>query len=243
MNSVGEQSHTPRTMRYPEGDPRNRRQWKPWYKRYWIIRGRRREDKIARYVILIGSTLALLPFVFVLASPQQRGTVYLPYVTGAQPDAAAETLDLVNAARAVAGCPPLVPNPHLQQAARDWSEHMAVDDVFAHRDLAELQNRYGYAGTFAGENIAAGYATPAEVVSGWLDSPGHRANILNCRYTESGIGYVLVNPDGGRLQYEYYWTQNFGGTIGNAQQGIAADTVQWNAPEGLVNPQTQAPSP
>ena len=55
----------------------------------------------------------------------------------------------------------------------------------------------------AGENIAMGYATPQAVVNGWMNSPGHRANILNASFTRIGVGYVA---DGN------HWTQMFIGT-------------------------------
>ena len=54
--------------------------------------------------------------------------------------------------------------------------------------------------TTAGENIAMGYAAPAAVVAGWMNSEGHRANILSSAYTKIGVGYVA---DG------HYWTQQF----------------------------------
>jgi len=56
-----------------------------------------------------------------------------------------------------------------------------------------------------GENIAAGYDTAAEVVSGWMDSPGHRANILNASYTSIGVGYAFSSG----TTYEHYWAQIF----------------------------------
>lgn len=233
--------------RYPEGDPRNRRQWKPWYKRYWIIRGRRREDRIARWIVICGAALALAPVVYVIASPEPTTSAYLPYIIGGgQRDAATEVLDRVNAARKNAGCPPLTPNPQLQQAASDWSQHMADADVFAHRNLAQLHDIYGYTGAATGENIAAGYPTPDAVVAGWLASPGHRANILNCNYTDSGIGYTSRTPDGGQLRYGVYWTQNFGipqGTGISGESGTDGSAETWNAPEGLIDPAAPAPQP
>ena len=52
-----------------------------------------------------------------------------------------------------------------------------------------------------GENIAAGYASPEAVMSGWMNRSGHRANILNCNYTEIGVGYAYVADDPGTVQY------------------------------------------
>ena len=58
-----------------------------------------------------------------------------------------------------------------------------------------------------GENIAAGYASPEAVMSGWMNSSGHRANILNCNFTEIGVGYAYAANDPGTIQYRHYWTQ------------------------------------
>src|SRR5947208_9975929 len=143
---------------------RDLRQWKPWYKRYWLIRGRRREDKIARLVV-VGVVLAIAPFVFILAAPASPTQIYIPLI--AHPPATTardDVLALVNAERARAGCGPLVRQPQLDRAAQDWSMHMANEDVFVHRSLDQLTSVYGYAFSYAGENIAAGYTTPQAVM-------------------------------------------------------------------------------
>lgn len=126
-----------------------------------------------------------------------------------------EVLNLVNQHRAAgADCGsagsfdpagPLTMNDALRCAARNHSLDMAVRDYFDHYspegdgpgvrlDLA------GYAGSSWAENIAWGYATPAAVVAGWMNSPGHCANIMRPHLTETGVGYYE-----GRL-----WTQTFG---------------------------------
>jgi uncharacterized protein YkwD len=61
--------------------------------------------------------------------------------------------------------------------------------------------RAGYTWSAYGENVAYGYATPEQVMNGWMNSPGHRANILNCSFKEIGVG--LAQPGS-------YWTQDFG---------------------------------
>ena len=63
-----------------------------------------------------------------------------------------------------------------------------------------MLSSFGISYRAAGENIAIGYATPEAVVNAWMNSPGHRANILNPSYTQLGVGYVA---DGS------YWTQEF----------------------------------
>jgi uncharacterized protein YkwD len=62
----------------------------------------------------------------------------------------------------------------------------------------------GYTFSIAAENIAAGQRTPQDVTAGWMNSPGHRANILNCSLVHIGVGYAV----GGT--YGTYWTQDFG---------------------------------
>jgi uncharacterized protein YkwD len=66
-----------------------------------------------------------------------------------------------------------------------------------------MMKQYGIQFSSAGENIAAGQKTPEEVVNGWMNSEGHRANILNGKFTTIGVGYV----EGG--SYGSYWTQEF----------------------------------
>jgi len=124
---------------------------------------------------------------------------------------AARVLDLTNAERQNAGLPPLAPSPQLTQAAQTYSQVLASSDCFAHTcgpvpDFAARDAQAGYA-TFRdiGENIAAGYATPEEVVAGWMASPGHRENILSPDFTDMGVGMVS-----GGGQYGIYWTQEFG---------------------------------
>lgn len=69
-----------------------------------------------------------------------------------------------------------------------------------------MMQKYGIHYKSAGENIAAGQRTPDEVMQAWMNSSGHRANILNAKYTELGVGYYK----GG--SYGVYWVQEF---IGN----------------------------
>jgi uncharacterized protein YkwD len=127
---------------------------------------------------------------------------------------AEEVVALTNAERAKVGCPALAPSTQLNQAAQGHSTDMAVNDYFSHTSLDgrtpwDRILATGYTYTTAAENIAAGYSTPAAVVSGWMNSSGHRANILNCALTEIGVGYVYYTPDTGSVNYQHYWTQVF----------------------------------
>jgi uncharacterized protein YkwD len=117
-------------------------------------------------------------------------------------------LTLVNAERAKAGCSPLTENAKLTKAAQDHSQDMADHQNMSHTgsdgsSMADRLTRVGYAFRTAGENVAYGYSSPESVMDGWMNSPGHKANILNCAFKEIGIG--LAQPG-------FYWTQDFGAT-------------------------------
>jgi uncharacterized protein YkwD len=121
----------------------------------------------------------------------------------------AEVVRLTNVQRAGNGCAALSANTTLTAVAQAHSADMAAHDYFSHdsqdgRSPFDRMQSAGYAFSAAAENIAAGQRTPASVVDGWMHSDGHRANILNCTYTEIGVGYAT----GG--SYGTYWTQDFG---------------------------------
>lgn len=124
---------------------------------------------------------------------------------------AARVLALVNRERVAAGCEALVPDETLMQVALLHSEDMAAQRFLAHegsdgRTPAQRLLDRGYQFQLMAENVAAGQPTPEEVVEGWLASPDHRANILNCALRETGIG-VAEAPDD--PTYGIYWTQLF----------------------------------
>ncbi|AWL04825.1 CAP domain-containing protein [Massilia oculi] len=166
----------------------------------------------------IGSYREGATWTVVLARPAPP----LPSVT--YPDwreAGRTILDEVNAARASArscgkqafpAAPPLSWNPALGDAALAHSRDMATGRYFSHRgkdgsQAADRALRAGYAWRRVGENIAFGQRSPREAVEGWLDSPGHCANIMNRNYTEMGAAYG-VTPE--RQAGVIYWTQVFG---------------------------------
>ena len=114
---------------------------------------------------------------------------------------------LVNAERASYGLPALSIRADLCQYARVKSQDMHDSGYFSHTSPNygspfDMMKSFGITYSHAGENIAMGYSTPEAVVSAWMNSEGHRANILSASYTELGVGYVA---DGG------YWTQWFVG--------------------------------
>lgn len=122
-----------------------------------------------------------------------------------------KVVDLTNQERSKQGLPALKINTALSKMARDKSADMRDKGYFSHQSPTygspfDMMNAYGIKYSAAGENIAAGQPTPQAVVTAWMNSPGHRANILSKNYTEIGVGYVK----GG--SYGSYWTQEF---IGN----------------------------
>ena len=120
-------------------------------------------------------------------------------------------LRLVNVQRASAGCAALQSNPVLVGVARAHSQDMGEHGYFSHdsqdgRSPFDRMRAAGYQGGLMGENIAAGQPTPAAVMDAWMNSAGHRANILNCGYHVIGIGVAKVAGS----PYGSYWTQDFG---------------------------------
>ncbi|GGV98718.1 hypothetical protein GCM10010230_22920 [Streptomyces narbonensis] len=120
---------------------------------------------------------------------------------------AEEVVRLVNVERAAAGCKALTVDADLTEAAQEYTDDMAATGNFSHTgtDGSQPQDRIetaGYTWSRSGENIAKGQADAAAVMDAWMHSPGHRANILNCGFTEIGVG---VSTDGGP-----WWTQDFG---------------------------------
>ncbi|GIF18125.1 uncharacterized protein YkwD [Actinoplanes tereljensis] len=121
-----------------------------------------------------------------------------------------EVVRLTNAQRTAHGCPALKIDDRLVQAARAHSTDMVSERFFSHTgsngsSFVARETAAGYPKRdAAAENIAWGYRTPKDVVTGWMNSPGHRANILNCRSIAVGVGVAYTS--GGAP----YWTQDFG---------------------------------
>lgn len=126
---------------------------------------------------------------------------------------------MTNLERAQAGLPPLKANPLLQKAAQAHAEAMAQNNFTGHDDpitgtrVADRITDAGYEWISIAENVSAGYETAEAAVSGWMDSPGHRANILSPTVSEIGVGYSLDANDAfpdANAPYRHYWVQNFG---------------------------------
>jgi hypothetical protein len=130
--------------------------------------------------------------------------ITLPFVGTAAAADDSDVLALVNAHRANNGLAPLCLNSMLSAAAYAHSADMSAQNYFDHIGLNgstpwDRIAASGYQGGTMAENIAMGYPSAASVVQGWIDSPGHNANLLNPNVTEMGLG-----------RYGDYWTQTFG---------------------------------
>lgn len=116
-----------------------------------------------------------------------------------------EVIRLVNEIRAQNGLKTLTANWELSRVARYKSQDMVDNRYFSHTSPTygspfQMIRAFGLSFRTAGENIAYGQRTPQAVVNAWMNSSGHRANILNASYTQIGVGYVANG---------HYWTQMF----------------------------------
>ena len=132
-----------------------------------------------------------------------KGTPTANYSTQAQ-----EVLAQCNAQRQANGIAALSLDPELTKAANIRAQEIAT--LFSHtrpdgRKCFTVLDQIGYSYWSAGENIAAGYGNSSAVMNGWMNSPGHRSNILNAGFKRLGVGYVYI-PNS---EYGYYWVQIF----------------------------------
>lgn len=129
----------------------------------------------------------------------------IPQVGDAVLQYESEVIQLVNEIRVKNGLKALAANWELSRVARYKSEDMSSDRYFSHTSPTygtpfQMIQSFGLSYRTAGENIAYGQRTPAAVVDAWMNSSGHRANILNASYTQIGVGYCANGN---------YWTQMF----------------------------------
>ncbi|MDG4865332.1 CAP domain-containing protein, partial [Streptomyces sp. T-3] len=146
-------------------------------------------------------------------SPKPKPTTPKPKPTTQRPTATADPADtpgeqvlaLVNSERGKAGCKPVKYDSRLARAAQLHSEDMSANNYFDHtsqdgRTFADRAKAQGYDNPGA-ENIARGQNSPESVMDAWMNSQGHRENILNCGLTTMGLGVVTK---------DWTWTQVFG---------------------------------
>ncbi|MFD4558825.1 CAP domain-containing protein [Streptomyces sp. NPDC058469] len=140
-------------------------------------------------------------------TPTPTQSAAAPVTVSAEAAAEAEVLKLVNEQRTIVGCSPVAANSSLTELAESFSTQMATEDFFDHTDPdgATPWDRAEKLGitNLGGENIARGQADAAAVMDAWMNSPGHKANILNCDFKTLGVGVHLGT--GGP-----WWTQDFG---------------------------------
>lgn len=164
--------------------------------------------KIAvRYQVGLSEIKAANPTIknYDLIYPGQK--INVPTVSSSVTAFESEVVRLVNEIRAENGLKPLTQDWQLSRVARYKSQDMRDLGYFSHTSPTygspfNMMKSFGISYRTAGENIAKGYSTPEAVVNGWMNSPGHRANILNSSYTHIGVGYVASGN---------YWTQMFVG--------------------------------
>ncbi len=119
-----------------------------------------------------------------------------------------QVIDLVNKQRAANGLSMLTGNWELSRVARYKSQDMIDKNYFSHTSPTygspfRMMEAFGIRFSAAGENIAYGQRTPQEVMNAWMNSPGHRANILSATYNQIGVGVAKASNG------TYYWTQMF----------------------------------
>ncbi|SEP79434.1 uncharacterized protein, YkwD family [Virgibacillus subterraneus] len=121
-----------------------------------------------------------------------------------------KVVELVNEERAKENLDPLKMHDRLSSLARKKSQDMAENNYFSHTSPTygspfDMMQQFNFNYSLAGENIAAGQRSPEQVVEGWMNSEGHRKNIMKDGFTHIGVGYV----EGAGLPYKTYWTQLF----------------------------------
>lgn len=131
--------------------------------------------------------------------------IQIPAIDTAVTDFEEEVIRLVNEIRVQNGLNPLKHHWELSRVARYKSQDMKDNRYFSHTSPTygspfQMIEDFGISYRSAGENIARGYTSAQAVVKGWMNSAGHRANILNNNYTHIGVGYVAAG---------HYWTQMF----------------------------------
>ncbi|HOA24092.1 MAG TPA: CAP domain-containing protein [Aggregatilineales bacterium] len=133
----------------------------------------------------------------------------------APPSDAAQVYALINQTRCQNGLHPLAPNPQLEAAAAAHAQDMATHNFFSHTgsngsSVLDRVLAQGYALTYIGENLAAGNSTADATVQQWLNSPGHRDNMLNAAFTEVGLAHVAQAG----TTYGHYWSLVLGNRAG-----------------------------
>jgi uncharacterized protein YkwD len=128
---------------------------------------------------------------------------------------AGRVIELTNEERAAESLPPLRWETHLHDAAMWMAQDMADGDYLSHTDSLDRSPQlrladFAYSGGITGENVARGFPSPESVVTAWMGSEHHRANILRATFREMGAGYAETDANPSR----WYWVQDFGTRAG-----------------------------
>ncbi|MFA5602934.1 MAG: LysM peptidoglycan-binding domain-containing protein [Bacilli bacterium] len=178
---------------------------------YMIVPGDTLWSIARKYGIGVNDLLAANPQITNPARIFSGQTINIPKVPSEPSDIKAletEVIRLVNTERTKVGSPPLTPNNELNRVARIKSEDFVKNNYFSHNSPTygtpfDMLRSFGITFTAAGENIAKGQRTAQEVMNTWMNSSGHRANILNPTYNQIGVG--VARDNNGNL----LWTQIF----------------------------------
>ena len=201
-------------------------------------------DLLALFVFLIIATAVILTFVGCGDSekppaktpPENPTEPEKPTKPRPIPAIVNELLDLHNFARTQNSVPKLHLHDQLLRAAQKHAEWMAQNEKLSHTgengsSVGERVLGAGYKWRAVGENIALGFRTPQQVVAGWLNSPGHRRNILSAVYQDVGFGYA--RSESGRS----YWSA----VMSRHSERINVVINRESTPPGLVKPDPTEP--
>jgi uncharacterized protein YkwD len=170
-------------------------------------------ELIRRAALVLGTLLLLCTLA--PAAANAAANPACPHATTPAAGAATATirravLCLIDQQRLSRGLPALAANARLDSSAQEWSQSMVSNGEFSHgSDFAARITQAGFAWSEAGENIATGFDTPAQVVQAWMASTGHCQNILAPYYSEIGVGFI-ARPVAGDASSAATWTTDFG---------------------------------
>jgi uncharacterized protein YkwD len=168
-------------------------------------------------IVLCGLAIGVAAFVIYPENSQRSPVQATFYQDLAQPDAVvdpAAAQSMISGYRSNNGIGPVVIDADLMRLASEQASAMAARGRMDHELGGPFQDRMrkaGFGGSFAVENVGAGYHTLADAFSGWRDSPSHRANMLNRRVTRMGIAAAYAPAS----KYKVFWTLIFAGSDGH----------------------------
>jgi uncharacterized protein YkwD len=166
-----------------------------------------------RLVVVAAMTAGITLTAFVPAAAAQAGNscqhANSPITVTSRADLQKAAVCLINRQRAQRRLPPLHTDQRLNRSAQGWTNTMVSRGAFSHgTDFAARISAAGFNWSTAGENIATGYMTPAQVVSGWMASTGHCQNILSPSFADVGTGVSARSSDASASSGGS-WTQDF----------------------------------